>query len=862
MEIEVQKFVSTKEISKERTEVREARERILRDAERKAEARFANNALICLQIQLLRRDDRKASLLFLFRFAREEQAQARGDSKWMLPDLDQQLQKKKKKKKEKKKKKKGKDSDSDDWEESENNVSKKIEIKAAVEKVAEAGGGQQRDEFMEMGFLASYSKNERTDRVSTKDRKAAEKEAQEEARAAVGASRELNPGMRQQMEAALKPETREKMEVAAPSASAAPVVKNKSGDGGLGWLLKAFKRAEEQASEGGVAVEEIAEKRWGGLASFFDLVEKARMKAAHIDRRVREDLNRIDGQYKVQEKRGEGKRERRRSKSRDRKKSRSRSRDRRRSRSRSRSRDRERRRGEDQSRYEEKCREAEERRKSSKFARPSDEGEQRRGGEHRRHDERRENGGATMRKAGGGGGWKSEGRRDKEREEGRAREEERRKRRPRTPSSSSSSEEEERKVAAQPEEEEEAAKILSEAEMNTLASKAMKAEILGNNEAASKLRQQLEEARKARADLIAAGGDPEKRETEVRLKVTGMERLEKGRRKKTKTETHKDGERVRYFGDDDKYNLQQLYEREKMGQAEDQHGLLTRLAGSAEKTNEEYDMDDMMVTKAAGKQDEEKERVKLEQKAVKNHLEMEKTLANCTYCFGSARCNKHLIVAMGKSVYLALPEKASLVEGHCLIVPMGHIEAGTAMDEDVWSEVQDFRRALVKMFAANGEDCIFMETAMGFRKHPHCIIECVPLDEELGSMSAMYFQKAIQECETEWSDNQKLVKLKDRRIAKSIPKGLPYFHVDFGMDAGFAHMIEDEGAWNRRFGHEVVGGMVDVEARLMRNPPTEQFQEQKLKVIKFANIWKEFDWTKDLHPAKKTAAASSDSDSD
>lgn len=77
MEIEVQKFVSTKEISKERSEVREARERVLKDAERKAEARFA----------------------------REEQAQARGDNKWMLPELDQQLQKKKKKKKEKKKKK-------------------------------------------------------------------------------------------------------------------------------------------------------------------------------------------------------------------------------------------------------------------------------------------------------------------------------------------------------------------------------------------------------------------------------------------------------------------------------------------------------------------------------------------------------------------------------------------------------------------------------------------------------------------------------------------------------------------------------------------------------------------------------------
>ena len=402
---------------------------------------------------------------------------------------------------------------------------------------------------------------------------------------------------------------------------------------------------------------------------------------------------------------------------------------------------------------------------------------------------------------------------------------------------------------------------MTEAEMNTLASRAMKAEIMGNDEEASNLRGQLEVAREARARLIAEGGDPENKEKEVRVKVTGGENLRQ-KRKKTKVETHKDGERIKYFSDDDKYNLKELYERERMGQAEDQHGLLSRLAGSAEKTNEEYDMDDMMVTKAAGKQDEEKERIKLEQKAVKTHLELEKTLANCTWCLGSSRCSKHLIVAMGKQVYLAVPDKASLTEGHCLIVPMGHVEAGTAMDEDVWNEVQDFRRALVKMFASQGEDCVFMETALGFRKHPHAVIECVPVDEELGSMSAMYYQKAIQECETEWSDNQKLVKLKDRRISKSIPKGLPYFHVDFGMDAGFAHMIEDEGAWNKRFGHEVVGGMMDCEARLMRNPPTEQFQEQKMKVIKFANVWKEFDWSKELHPQKQAAAGSSDSDSD
>ena len=52
MEIEVQKFVSTKEISKERSEVREARERLLRDAERKAEARFVKSSPICSESKL------------------------------------------------------------------------------------------------------------------------------------------------------------------------------------------------------------------------------------------------------------------------------------------------------------------------------------------------------------------------------------------------------------------------------------------------------------------------------------------------------------------------------------------------------------------------------------------------------------------------------------------------------------------------------------------------------------------------------------------------------------------------------------------------------------------------------------------
>lgn len=60
-------------------------------------------------------------------------------------------------------------------------------------------------------------------------------------------------------------------------------------------------------------------------------------------------------------------------------------------------------------------------------------------------------------------------------------------------------------------------------------------------------------------------------------------------------------------------------------------------------------------------------------------------------------------------------------------------------------------------------------------------------------------QKAIMECEHEWAQNKKLVDLKGRDVRRAVPKGLPYFFVDFAMDAGFAHVIEDEQEFPNHF---------------------------------------------------------------
>ena len=101
---------------------------------------------------------------------------------------------------------------------------------------------------------------------------------------------------------------------------------------------------------------------------------------------------------------------------------------------------------------------------------------------------------------------------------------------------------------------------------------------------------------------------------------------------------------------------------------------------------------------------------------------------------------KHLIIAIGQKCYLCLPAHQSLVEGHCLIVPRTHVPCSTQLDEDVWQEMQIFRRALTRMFESQDADAIFFETAKNLKKFTHMVIECVPLSITAGETAPIYFK--------------------------------------------------------------------------------------------------------------------------
>ncbi|KAL1260281.1 hypothetical protein QQF64_008108 [Cirrhinus molitorella] len=406
--------------------------------------------------------------------------------------------------------------------------------------------------------------------------------------------------------------------------------------------------------------------------------------------------------------------------------------------------------------------------------------------------------------------------------------------------------------SSESEEEEEEEVILTDEEMNKLGAKLVKAEIMGNTALVEKLKAQMEAARRAKENraqrkdktkLVSAPTDAEKEVVLFRTDPSGRawpvkapsqpQEPKGGRRKQKAIETHQDGERVRYFEDDDGMNLQEMVRREKMSSAEDQNALYSRMAAKmmGRTDGDNYTLDDMFVSSAAQKErsgrDEERQRNKAVQETRRLAGQMEK----CRHCFDSPELPKHLIVAVGNKVYLCLPNCVSLTEGHCLIVPIQHHTAATGLDEDIWSEMQMFRRALVRMFESQELDCVFLETHMNPKRHLHMVYECVPMPRELGDMAPIYFKKAIMESDEEWAMNKKVVDLSSKDIRQAVPRGLPYFSVDFGLQGGFAHVIENEHKFPHYFGKEILGGMLDLEPRRWRKPIRENFDDQREQLL-------------------------------
>ncbi|XP_061387107.1 CWF19-like protein 2 homolog [Musca vetustissima] len=410
--------------------------------------------------------------------------------------------------------------------------------------------------------------------------------------------------------------------------------------------------------------------------------------------------------------------------------------------------------------------------------------------------------------------------------------------------------------------------FLTDQQMNELAAKILKAEIMGNTAAVEEMREKLEKARVQRnlfkerkkseiAESRQQNREKSKKKAEEHVLLThtdqsGQSRplpaskfvdprdLYGGKKKQKRVKTHDDeGQRVRYFADDDRYDIKQMFEREKYTTASQANLEFADLAAKNKNPND--DLEDIFAEKIC-KDDTSREARRERDRAIREHQRMEAVLDNCDRCFDSTKMQKELLVSVGDKVYLALPWYQGLQTGHCMIIPTHHATCCTQLDEDTWEEINDFRKALTRMFAAQRKDVIFFEIANRLHRRPHLVIHCIPIKESEGEMAPFYFKKAIEESEHEWCVNKQLVSLRNKSLRSSIPKGLPYFWVNFGMDTGFAHVIEDEQRFPPNFAQEIIGGMLHLDANKWRRQQKEQNIITKVKM--FADWWKKYDCTK------------------
>ncbi|XP_030569578.1 CWF19-like protein 2 homolog [Drosophila novamexicana] len=412
---------------------------------------------------------------------------------------------------------------------------------------------------------------------------------------------------------------------------------------------------------------------------------------------------------------------------------------------------------------------------------------------------------------------------------------------------------------------------LTDEQINELAAKAIKAELKGKPELAAELNKQLETARKQRTELLASGKAPAAKPSKsqqrqerdhvllTRTDASGNVRplvqsrsaaaqadpnaLYGGRkgqkRAQKKVDTHVDGQRVRYFADDDRYDIKQMFEREKHATAADSNLQYADIVSKHKNPND--DLEDIFadrVRKNITEADAEKREL---QQAIREHEKLAATLENCERCFDSAKLDKQLLVAMGDKIYLSLPWHVGLQSGHCILTSMQHVSASTLLDEDAWEELSNFRMALTRMFAAQRKDVVFYEIANKLHRRPHLTVHCIPIPESRAEMAPFYFKKAIEESEQEWCINKQLISLRQKSLRAAIPKGLPYLWVNFGMDAGFAHVIEDQERFPANYAQEIIGGMLELNPNSWRKPRKEQNSIAKVK--SFAEAWQKFDCT-------------------
>lgn len=236
---------------------------------------------------------------------------------------------------------------------------------------------------------------------------------------------------------------------------------------------------------------------------------------------------------------------------------------------------------------------------------------------------------------------------------------------------------------------------------------------------------------------------------------------------------------------------------------------------------------------------------------VKKYRQQEQVQTECRYC-QAIRQNSWQVASRGAYTCLMIPFTQSLSSLHCIIVPLQHCGSFLDMnefEEEVWEEVRNYKKCLLRMASTLERSFVFTECTLNPESiRRHAFIDCIPTARGMPSNDDArgYFKQVLLQVDEEWSQHKKIIETdRGAGLRSKLPRNrnFPYFYVDFRLDEGFAHVIEDA----EKFGTEEFGRNL-MASSILKLSRHEWRHRQSTNADReaFLKYWVPFDWTKDL----------------
>ncbi|CAG2122113.1 unnamed protein product, partial [Medioppia subpectinata] len=168
----------------------------------------------------------------------------------------------------------------------------------------------------------------------------------------------------------------------------------------------------------------------------------------------------------------------------------------------------------------------------------------------------------------------------------------------------------------------------------------------------------------------------------------------------------------------------------------------------------------------------------------------------CWFCLASPQVEKHLIISIGDHSYLAMA-KGGLTDEHLLILPIDHMRSTIELEsEDVLTELNRFKAALIKYFDSKQESVVFFERNF---KSSHLQIQCVSIPKSKAQDLKSVVLEMTEKRNLKFNELSNDMELKD-----VLSPGIPYFYMELPDGKLFTRINTSEAFFPIQLGRELL----------------------------------------------------------